>query len=460
MSIYEEKKAITREKRVDALNHFNGSYAELLAYTSAPEIRQKVRTLTQQYPDEIIAVTSLIAKMKGAAVVIHGVAGCASSALGADSVFPYYATDLTERDTILGSDEKLTRVVKRAVKETNAEAVFILGTPVVAINNDDVSGALAELSGELSIPVFWLYLDGFKSKSAKNGYDILAHELLKIVAEASKEPGAEIVNLIDFSGEAKKHRALERFFSALSIETRSFPAFGSFSEIQGLAAAGLSVTPNIDNSRYFIMGLQECFQVPYIDLPAPIGLQAIRRFIEEVLSHFPDRKEQAALLFRKEEACEKILAGKPLAGKRVYLDTEASYLPGLVDITEALGATVSGIALPEIHRENRHYLSELSLQDEVSVLIAQGQPFEKANAVRSLQVDYYITTGTECAFTADQGAIPVSLKNRDIFFYEGIEEIVRAILTAKPFCSEEAEPYYRQSWLKKRSDWYVKPEVS
>ena len=127
MSIYEEKKAITREKRVDALNHFNGSYAELLAYTSAPEIRQKVRTLTQQYPDEIIAVTSLIAKMKGAAVVIHGVAGCASSALGADSVFPYYATDLTERDTILGSDEKLTRVVKRAVKETNAEAVFILG---------------------------------------------------------------------------------------------------------------------------------------------------------------------------------------------------------------------------------------------------------------------------------------------------------------------------------------------
>ena len=178
MSYLTERKIPSREKRLSTISHFNGTLEQLKNESSGSEIKQKIRTFTQINQDEISAAIGALASIEQAAVIVHGVAGCAASNLffNAEGKTNVYSTNLQEKDTILGSDAKLHKAISKIVEEVNPKVVFIIGTPVVAINNDDVNSVIFELEDEFNIKIIYIYTDGFKT----NIFDFVICKIEKV----------------------------------------------------------------------------------------------------------------------------------------------------------------------------------------------------------------------------------------------------------------------------------------
>ena len=222
MSYYTERKMITREKRLSTISHFNGTFEQLKNESSGNEIKQKIRTFSQINEDEITSAIGALASIKHAAVIVHGVAGCATSNLyfNAEGDSTVYSTNLQEKDTILGSDAKLHKAISKIVEEVNPKVVFIIGTPVVAINNDDVNSVIYELEDEFNIKIIYIYTDGFKTKSSYTGLDIVAHSILRnLIERPDDDEKSDFLNIITFSESKKVSAASPRFWISLILNT-------------------------------------------------------------------------------------------------------------------------------------------------------------------------------------------------------------------------------------------------
>ena len=75
MSFLEERKALTREKRLSALSHFHGTLEGLIDETSGAEIKQRIRTFSQIHVDETIYAFDVLSKIEDAAIIVNGAIG-------------------------------------------------------------------------------------------------------------------------------------------------------------------------------------------------------------------------------------------------------------------------------------------------------------------------------------------------------------------------------------------------
>lgn len=464
MSFMEERKVLTREKRVSTLSHFNGTLETLIDETKGEEIKQRIRTFSQVNHDEILLAIQVLSKIEQSAVIVHGVIGCSAAGIyyEQEKSYHWYSTNLNERDTILGGDEKLRRAVLRANEETSPKVIFIVGTPVVAINNDDINSLILELEDELDVKIISIYTDGFKSKAPSTGYDIVAHSLLKYVVDRSKGEENEkedFINLVTFSENKEDIRAVAAILRDLGISYHVLPQFSDIDTIAAAGQAKATVVLNSDEGAYFAQELEEAFHVPYIMTGAPVGLRGTRKFIIKLGKFLGIEEKAREYIERKEMEVGKEIKKSPLLGKKVFLDTKLSLAVGFVELIEKIGGTVEGLAIPYVDLQNREFLEKLeSLKDATSVVIANGQPYEKANVISKKEIDYYI--GNEAvSFAAEQGSIPVSLAHKPLLGYNGIREFVRLIICSSIYKGQAQNSIYKPTWLKKSSNWYVKKEV-
>ena len=95
MSFLDERKALTREKRLSALSHFHGTLEGLIDETSGAEIKQRVRTFSQIHVDETINAFDVLSKIEDAAIIVNGSVGCGNIGLvNASENFNWYSTNL------------------------------------------------------------------------------------------------------------------------------------------------------------------------------------------------------------------------------------------------------------------------------------------------------------------------------------------------------------------------------
>lgn len=459
MSILEERRAVTREKRLGTISHFHGTIETIKEQAEGAELKQRVRTFTQAGPDEIISALSVLLTMPDAAVIVHGAVGCANAAFAlAERGARWYTTALNERDTILGGDEKLRSTVLRAYEERRPAAIFLVLTPVVAINNDDVQSVILELSEEVPIPILSIGTNGFQSKAAANGYDILSHAFLKYLVRSEKEK-AEVLNLVSFSEKKEDLIAVLRLLRELSIPYRLLPRFAPVSAIQNAASARATVALSGDEGGYFAKELEAAYQVPYLATERPIGLRGTRKFLQKIAREFNKEAEAERLIEREEAALEPLLGKQPLTGKQVFLDFPFSDLTGLTELVAALGGAVCGAAVPDLDRSQKKRLSELSFAKAgAPFLVGNGQPFEKANVLAKQGADLYLGEATDVAFAAEYRSVPMSLRTRAKLGYDGVKEIADAVTGRKIEAFETTQALYRPAWLKRSGDWYVKME--
>jgi nitrogenase molybdenum-iron protein alpha chain len=471
MSFIEERKALTREKRLSTLSHYDGTLESLSDEVQGAEIKQRLRTFTQSTYDEILYAIQALSGIEDIAIIVHGSVGCAASGVYYNQLrnIQWYSTNLNERDTILGGDEKLRRAVLRAQEETNAKAIFIVGTPVVAINNDDVNSVILELEDELGVKLISVSTDGFKTKAPVSGYDMVLHSLLRYVVDRGAKDNGEkedFINVVSISENRENVAAILQILRDLEIPYQLLPQFAGIEQIERAGKARATITLNSDQGGYFAQELEEVFGVPYIKTSVPIGLRGTRHWITKLAKELGIEEKAKKYVEQQEEAVEKLVHVKPLEGKNVFLNIDLASAIHFTYLIERLGGNVNGISVPYVDLENRENLKKLhSLSKVTTWIVANGQPFEKANVLSKKPADFYISLDEQTAFAASQSAVPVSLKQTGILGYEGLKNFVKRLersnnlLGSYPLRQEEKTPFYKASWLRKSSNWYVKQEV-
>lgn len=467
MSFIDERKILTRERRLSTLSHFDGTLEQLKNEVAGSEIPQKMRTFTQIAEDEIIFAIQLLSKIRQSAIIVHGAVGCAASGIYFNQDFPvkWYSTNLNERDTILGSDEKLRNAVYRVYKEQQPEVIFIVGTPVVAINNDDVNSVILELEEKLGIKIIFIYSDGFKTKTPATGYDIALHALLKHVVSRDLTTAPQqdaFINVITISESADNLLSVTKILSDLQIGYQLLPQLSDIDSIKKAGAAKATVVLNDDEGALFAKGLEEGFGVPYIETAPPIGPEGTRAFIMALAKVFHIEEQAAGYIADQEKKLNAQPVKVTLAGARVFLEANLPIVPGLGNFIQSINGTPAGIAIPYIDLQNRKYLD--SLTENVPVVIGVGQPFEKANVLSKNHIDYYISIYSDAVTAARAGCKPLSLVKEKYFGYEGAQNLLRLIKEAdrQKTLQEKLrlqDECYKPSWMKRSSNWYVKQEV-
>lgn len=469
MSFTEERKVITREKRLSTLSNYNGTLQQLKKDAAGDEIAQRIRTFAQTAEDEIISAIKILSKIKQAAIVVHGAVGCSASGLyfNGETPIQWYSTNLNERDTILGGDEKLRNAIYRACREQNPKAVFIVGTPVVAINNDDVNSVILELEDELGINIISVYTDGFKTKSATNGYDVVLHGLLKYIVDRSDSdsPKDDFVNIVTVSENVNNLLTVTKIFSDLGIEYRLLPQFSDIDTIRNAGKAKATVVLNEEDGGLFAEELEEVFNVPYIRTVAPIGFTGTRNFILTLAKALDIENKAKAYIEAEEQKYQAFSDEAPLKNKTIFLEANLYSLPELLKLTNSLGGRTVSIAVASVDLNNRKYLEAIEgVDDKTPIIVGVGQPFEKVNVLNKTSADYYISISTNPLFAAEQGSSPISLAKRCYYGYEGVKSFINAVKEADRqqkllHLAAERDKFYKSTWLRRSSNWYVKQEV-
>jgi nitrogenase molybdenum-iron protein alpha chain len=467
--LFTERSVVSREKRVSTLSAYMGTIGELERELTAPERRQRIRTLSQANADDILAALELLSSISGAAVVIHGAVGCSAAVLDFyRGGGPWYSTDLHERDAILGGEEKLRAVLKRAWKEHHPQAIFILGTPMVAINNDDINSIILELEEELEVSVISITTDGFTSKAMVNGLDIVLHGLgRRLIGDAGPEadrrsPGEsadrDIINLIAVSENRRGVDALARLVEAAGFAVNVIPRFGSVEGISRAGKARASIAINDSRADVFLRGLEEKTGVVSGRTRAPIGVEAVSAWLS-ALGKISGGEDQVLRVIEAER--RKLTLGEELLkGKRIFIDLPTDEAVETAHFLKSLGAEITGLSIDSADETNRENLGRLPA--ELFVHAGNGQVYELANLFSKNPPDFYIADNP--AWAAEFGIIPLSARRLALYGYEGAEELAAAIGRAEArgfadYLHENLRRPYKEGWLKKTPGWHIKREV-
>src|SRR5689334_19465357 len=124
----------TRERQLQAISAYLGTPAALAAEFAAGDVAQRIRTFSQATPDDLVAALDLLGRIKGAGIVVHGPRGCAASLAASRPRACWAVTDLDQHATIMGSEGALAHTVRTLARRHNPWCIFLVTTPVVAIN--------------------------------------------------------------------------------------------------------------------------------------------------------------------------------------------------------------------------------------------------------------------------------------------------------------------------------------
>ena len=464
MSFLDDRKALTREKRLSSLSHFHGTLEGLLDEVSGTEIKQRVRTFSQVYADETIYAFDVLSKIEDAAIIVNGSIGCGALGIGQDEIkdFSWFSTNLVEKDTILGGDDKLREAILRANEEKHPKAIFIIGTPVVAINNDDINSVILELEDEINVPIISIYTDGFKSKTPVTGFDIVTHSLLKYLVDKNNGDKEDFINIISFSENMEDVASITKIFKDLDIAYQVIPRFSSISDIRRASKAKASVVLNPEEGDYLAKELEEVFGVTYIESEAPIGFRGTKNFLVKLGSYLNISDRVHDYIEKAESGITEQFVNNLLEDKKVFVDASLSKVYGYGRLLTKLGGTVVGFSSPFVDLDNRKQLKRLDfLQKGAIAIIGNGQQFEKANELAKNEIDIYFSETAGNSFVTDEGAIVVSARNRVTYGFEGVDVIISSIKRALRLKGRNiTSSSYKDSFKRKSGNWYVKQEVS
>jgi nitrogenase molybdenum-iron protein alpha chain len=484
MALLDARKALTREKWTRALSHYHGTLASLLEDSAGneprsggtvkdtgKEIQQRVRTFSQSTPGEIIYALQALSAIRNSALVIHGAPGCSVSGLwfNPEGKMPWYSTNLNESDTILGGEKKLRAAILRAHNENRPEIIFIVGTPINAINNDDIDSVILDMEKDISCRILYLEVNGFKTKNALSGYDTVYHGFLKNLVDSVKQTektGRPFINLLTVSENSGNILAIVELLNRLDISCNILPRFSSLQSIRGASRALLSVSLNDGENDYFLTGLEERFDVPTLRTNAPIGTLASSDFFRKISSRF-DRAVRAEELIKSEKQMVKeLISRKPLAESRVFIDVDLHQAAGFSSLVMELGGEISGILISHLDFRNIDKLRELNfLPGNTPVIIAQGQQFEIVNVLAKHPADYFVGKSANAAVAAVSGTKPIVTDDLVYYGYAGIREFAGKVILANgnnaygEFLRQYGGVPYSRIWRGRSGNWYVKVEV-
>jgi nitrogenase molybdenum-iron protein alpha/beta subunit len=454
----------TRENRLGAISAWLGPAAALAAEWADGGQAQRIRTFTQAAADDIVQALRLLGGIEGAGIVVHGARGCAGLLVFEAPHGCWAVTNLNQRDTIMGSDTALARTVRALYRRHRPWAVFVVGTPVVAINNDDPHAIAGELGDELNIPVLAVRSDGFRSRVAATGFDAAAQAALRLVSGGIAVASRVNVVAVTTGPAARAHVA--GLLDDLGLEANILPAGAGRDAFTRAGSAALTVSLEPDAGDALERGLEDSHGIARLVLPPPVGLAGTGDWLAAIGQATGTARAARVIHQAQAGRLGELVAARPLAGAPVFLALSPAEAFAAVGLVEDLGGRIAGLAVD--HMDIRHAGSLAAFAasyPDVPVQVAAGQPFETASLWARQPPGLFIGAPEAAALAAGSGSPAVAVRPGDLLGYRGVALLARQArkALANPsyvrHLAGAAPPPYRESWLRRSPDWHVKREV-
>lgn len=471
MGLLSTKRPQIREKRLNTLSAYLGNVDPLLEDIEKEDARQRIRTFSQTTFDDIIYTLKAINGIEGAAIVIHGPSGCSAVQLdflskGTDT--KWAVTNLNEKDSILGGEKKLREAIIKLQERYKPNVIFIVATPVVAINNDDILAVILELEAKLNIKIVPIFSDGFKSKSSVMGSDLVFHSLVKYLVADKGEDNNEsnLINLVSVHESQQELDEIKDIINKIGIKINVLPRFANLKNIVQASKAALSVSIDEDNGDYLLKALNEKYDIPFLQPQLPVGVKRTADWFYTIGEALGLKEKTKKVISETVSELEEYADKNNLNVINVYVSLPTKLGFSAVKLIEEFGGNVIGLTVDHIDTLDEGELKEFKLIEEnIKIHIADGQDFEEANILNKIKPDLYVGLSYKSSLAAKLGIPSIAIDNLNIIGFEGVKRFISQVQKAlknKFFVDKlrriKSIPY-EDSWYKKSSNWYIKQEV-
>lgn len=471
MGLLYTKRPQIREKRLNTLSAYLGNVDLLLEDIGKEDARQRIRTFSQTTFDDIIYTLKAINGMEGTAVVIHGPSGC--SAVQLDSLSKgidtnWAVTNLNEKDSILGGEKKLRDAVIKLQERYKPNVIFIVATPVVAINNDDILAVILELEPKLNIKIIPIFSDGFKSKSGVMGSDLVFHSLIKYLVVDKEEDNNEsnLINLVSVHESKQELEEIKDITNKIGIKINVLPRFANLKNIVQASKAALSVSIDGDNGDYLLKALNEKYDIPFLQPKFPVGIKRTADWFYAIGETLGLKEKTKEVIYKNVSELKEYVDRNNLNGINVYISLPTKLGFSVVKLIQEFEGNIVGLTVDHIDRLDESELKEFKLIEEnIKIHIADGQDFEEANILNKTKPDLYVGLSYKSSLAARLGVPAIAIDNLNIVGFEGVKRFINQVQKAlknKFFVDKlrrTKSVLYEDSWYKKSSNWYIKQEV-
>lgn len=396
-----------REIRINSITGYQGN-AEELVQASGCGLKDKSRSFSQCLGCATSKAACMTVLIQDGAVISHGPVGCASCLH--DFAFTYrvnstlrgvehptqrkiFSTNLQERDTVYGGNQKLATAIREVYTRTGAHAIFVLTTCAAGIIGDDVESVCNEAEEELKVPVVAIFCEGFRSKVWTTGFDAAYHGIARKLIAPPRERRSDVVNVINFWGSD----VFRDWFAPFGAKPNYITPYSTVNTLRYSSEAAATVQACSTLGSYLGAALEQDFGVPEIPAAPPYGVEQTDRWFRALGKTLGkmDIAEQV-IAEKKEKYLPRIEElRKRLRGKTAYVTAGAAHGHALLDILGELGMEAQGAAIfhhDAVYDSGRPENDQLAqrVRDYGNVPnfnVCNKQEFELVNALNKIRPD-------------------------------------------------------------------------
>ncbi len=255
----------------------------------------------------ILGVSQVIAQIANSSVVIHGPKGCVYPAYEASINHPLNInyTEMCEKSTVFGGEQEVSEKIVDEFYENRPDLMAVVTTCSSEIIGDDIDG-LIKLAN-LPIPVIRVDGGGFLNTQT-SGMNMAMKALIERLCEKG-DNSYPIVNLISpiciSSNWQEDMRYLVNLLNEFDIKARPLFCNATVEEIRDYGRACLNVVVCSPIGQEAAEYMKKQYEIPYISLPYPLGVEKTEFFIKSILESLQKDKDVASLLEEKRTAIKK-----------------------------------------------------------------------------------------------------------------------------------------------------------
>jgi nitrogenase molybdenum-iron protein alpha chain len=276
------------------------------------------------------------------------------------------------------------------------------------------------------------------------------------------------VNLFNVSSMGKVDEdELSRLLGILDLKVNVFPVFADTQKMYSVKYAALSISTCPTHDDYFCKFLEEKYGIPYILQHMPIGIENTNVWLRDVARFFGKEEFAEVIIKTENERLEKSLARyrKFFSGKTVFISAGEFRALATGNLLHELGFKIIGIR--SFHHDEfaeGEYEKLKNIAGDFAFNVANCQPFEEANLLKSLKPDLFLGHWNGNHTAAKLGIPSHVIYNTGLSYigYRGVFEIARRLYRqlANPAFTANISKYvrlpYKESWYSENPFKYIK----
>lgn len=483
----ESPEAATRENRLNSITGYAGTVKDLVKKDKCGCLKNKQRCFSQTTNCSSGCAQNYLSHILDAAIVNHGAVGCASDAIGSDSILKWgenirdwektnvniINTNMTEDSTVFGGKNKLIDGIYEAYKRFNPKAIFITTSCCSAIIGDDISSIAKEVEKEIKIPVVPVFCEGFRSKIWASGFDAAFHAVLTRIVKPPRKKRPELINMINFNGSAREY--ITEILSNLGLIPQFGLPFSTIDQISRMSEAAATISVCGTLGSYFGNGLEQLYGVPYVKSIQPHGIAGMDNWLRGLGKVVGKEEEVEEYISKEKKRIEPELQEirEKLKGKKAVVAMGPSFSHNYIRVLNELGIKVVwGFSWHYDQHYDHGTVPESSLElakkeYDIPISVCDQQNFEILNLLNKVKPDLYIARHPGTTIWPTKMGIPSIMvaDEYSAFGYKGIIDFGHRIIeilennSLAESLSKRVRLPYTSWWLKQDAFKFLENEV-